>query len=147
MSIRRYRADDLGSCLEIFEGNTPKFFDQSEREDYRRYLETLNDPYFVFEQAGQVVGAGGYCQGPNEIGLAWGMVRCDLHGQGIGSALVRYRLERIAQDHPDRAVVIDTSQHTSPFYEKMGFETQSVKEDGYGPGLHMVLMKRPVSLA
>ncbi|GHB36282.1 acetyltransferase [Pseudovibrio japonicus] len=147
MSIRKYQADDLDSCLEIFEGNAPKFFDPSERDDFRRYLETLNDPYFVFEQDGKVVGAGGYCQGPKEMGLAWGMVRCDLHGQGIGSALVRYRLERIAQDHPDQAVAIDTSQHTCAFYEKMGFETLSIKEDGYGPGLHMVLMRRPPSLA
>ncbi len=147
MCLRRYQFDDFDRCLEIFDGNVPKYFAEAERDDYCRYLETLSDPYFVFEKDGQVVGAGGYCLGSKDIGLAWGMVRRDLHGQGIGSALVRYRLERIMHNHPDQAVVIDTSQHTSPFYERMGFETQSVKEDGYGPGLHMVLMRRPSSLA
>ena len=34
-----------------------------------------------------------------------------------------------------RAVSIDTSQHTVPFYERMGFRTTSVMRDGYAPGL------------
>ncbi len=143
MDFRSYRASDYNACLEIFKGNIPKFFMEEEQADYSFDLKTNETPYFVVELDGVIVAAGGYCLNDKGIGLTWGMVRRESHGQGLGRALVRYRLERIAEEYPDQAVYIDTSQHTRPFYEKMGFAAESVETDGYGPGLHKVFMKRP----
>ncbi|MES0867999.1 GNAT family N-acetyltransferase [Pseudovibrio sp. SCP19] len=146
MDIRRYEQADFAACREIFLSNVPRFFMPEELYEFAQDLKRLSDPYFVAVKAGQVVGSGGYFRGAKGVGLSWGMVRRDLHGQGIGKALVQYRLERIAEDCPDQAVHIDTSQHTRPFYEKMGFIAERVEENGYGPGLHKVLMKRPPAL-
>lgn len=143
MNFRRYQTADYDACLEIFKGNVPKYFMETELEEYSQDLERLDDPYFVVERDGLIVATGGYCLNAKGVGLTWGMVRRELHSQGIGRTLVQFRLARIAEDYPDQAVYIDTSQHTRPFYERMGFVAESVETDGYGPGLHKVLMKRP----
>ncbi|WP_108820301.1 GNAT family N-acetyltransferase [Pseudovibrio sp. Alg231-02] len=142
MDFRRYQTADYDACLEIFKGNVPKYFMETELEEYSQDLERLDDPYFVVERDGVIVAAGGYCLNAKGGGLTWGMVRRELHSQGIGRTLVQFRLACIAEDYPDQAVYIDTSQHTCPFYERMGFVAESVETDGYGPGLHKVLMKR-----
>lgn len=142
MGIRDYRCDDFAACLEVFDSNVPKFFAAEERDEFIADLKRLNDPYFVAEQAGCIIGCGGYFVRDGRAGLWWGMVHKDLHGQGLGRALVQHRLDELARTHPTVSVFIDTSQHTRPFYERMGFTAYSVEENGYGPGLHKVLMQR-----
>lgn len=38
-------------------------------------------------------------------------------------------------------VALDTSQHTRPFYERLGFRTVRVTPDAYAPGLHRYDMR------
>ncbi len=66
-------------------------------------------------------------------GRAW-------HGQGIGRRLLEERLQRLRKIPRVRVVKLQTSQHTYGFFEKAGFRTESVKQDGYGPGLHLYNM-------
>jgi ribosomal protein S18 acetylase RimI-like enzyme len=63
------------------------------------------------------------------------MVHLDYHRRGIGKALLAYRLNEIRRDPIIRRVTINTSQHTSAFFEKFGFTVERVVRDGYGPGL------------
>jgi ribosomal protein S18 acetylase RimI-like enzyme len=63
------------------------------------------------------------------------MVRRELHGQGLGRALVEIRIERIRADPNVETVLLNTCQHTVGFYERLGFRTLDVTIDGYAPGL------------
>lgn len=137
------------ACLEIFKSNMPKFFTPDELEMFRHFLKTeaLSDPYFVAVIDEEVVGCGGYYYNTKkEQGiLSWGMVHANLHGKGIGQQLTQYRIKHLLEEHPNQYYTIETSQHTFPFYEKMGFVTQKITKDGFGPGLdnyYMVLDKR-----
>ncbi|MDO7874541.1 GNAT family N-acetyltransferase [Hymenobacter sp. ASUV-10] len=156
MTIRPYTPADRAACLAIFESNMPRYFAPDELPGFARWLdaqdagrlayaESLAEPYFVVEVAGQVVACGGlgiYLKQPL-LTMAWGMVRNDLHHQGTGRALLQHRLQFAATHHPSYAVVLDTSQHTYPFFEKLGFQVTKVTPDGYGPGLHRYDMQRP----
>lgn len=38
VTIRPYRAEDREACLTLFDGNMPRFFDESEREGFVAWL-------------------------------------------------------------------------------------------------------------
>jgi hypothetical protein len=48
---------------------------------------------------------------------------------------------RASEKFPGRALVISTSQHTSGFYEKLGFRLTEHVPDGYGPGIDTCRMR------
>lgn len=146
--IRPYKPSDRNACLEIFESNCPKYFDQSERVYIERWLDaqdageptypnSAGDHYFVLEVDGRVIACGGFYLRKEEhtANIAWGMVSSYFHRQGYGRKLFQYRLNEIERHRPGAKIVLDTSQHTFGFFEKMGLKVQSITKDGYGTGL------------
>ena len=139
--FRPFSSGDAAGCLEIFDSNTPPFFDPSERAYFVKFLEENSCHYFVLEQAQAVVACGGYCEdAQGGMVLVWGMVRRDLHRRGLGKVLVRQRVQRILQAHPGAPIRLETSQHTQDFYSHLGFRAMDCTLDFYGPGLHRVEM-------
>ena len=59
--------------------------------------------------------------------------------QGHGRTLAQARLDRLRALGITHAT-LDTSQHTAPFYARLGFREVKRTPDGYGPGLHRVDM-------
>jgi ribosomal-protein-alanine N-acetyltransferase len=112
------------------------------------YPENLAEPYFVVEDTGQVVAGGGFCVQPDQhlLTMAWGMVRYDLHRQGIGRKLLHRRLQFADAQLPNCTVALDTSQHTYSFFEKQGFRITKIMPDGYGPRLDRYDMERSASM-
>jgi len=139
MRIRPYQPDDRAACLAIFDGNTPPYFAPHERAQFETFLDTEADPYFVVvDGVGQVIACGGYLRlGESPVAiLTWGMVPRERHRQGIGWFLLLERLHRMSQDPAIARVKLETSQHTYGFFEKAGFVTTRIVENGFGPGLH-----------
>lgn len=136
---RSYGPQDLAACMALFDGNTPAFFDVSERADFHAFLlEHARDWRFeVIERGGQVVACGGLRveDGGTAASFAWGMVDNRLHGLGLGRQLTQARLARARATPGVREVRLSTSQHTQGFYAAFGFKTVAVRQDGYGPGL------------
>ncbi|WP_375244268.1 GNAT family N-acetyltransferase [Sphingomonas parapaucimobilis] len=122
--IRAYRAEDRNACLALFDGNSAPYFAPSERADFAHFLdhEAMKWEFQVAERDGRTAH---FC---------WGMVDRTLYRQGIGTALVRARLDK-ATHAGVCEVLLDTSQHSGAFYERLGFRERSVTADGYGPGL------------
>lgn len=140
-------ATDIEGCLDVFDSNVPRFFSEAEREEFRAFLVSLPGPYFVLPEGDGFAACGGYAVDP-ETGVAdlcWGMVRLELHGGGIGRALTEMRIRRAVADPATKQVKLNTSQHTTGFYERMGFRTVQVTPDGFGPGLDRCDMVRDVA--
>ncbi|MBL0340865.1 MAG: GNAT family N-acetyltransferase [Bacteroidetes bacterium] len=154
MIVRKYKAEDKEKCIEIFQSNFPKYFDESELSQFEKWLEhqvdqdskyqsptytnSEKDAYFVIELADSgVVGCGGFyiLKDENEARLAWGMIHADFHGKGYGTALYNYRKEIIRTEWPNHIMALGTSQHTYSFYEKMGMTITAKIDEGYGPDL------------
>lgn len=144
-SFRPYITADETACLQLFDGNTPKFFGVEERPGFENFLQRQPCPFFVVEAEDLIIACGGYCRESedkdNEIVLAWGMVRNDLHRQGVGTFLLQERLKMIFKENPDAKVIIDTSQHSQSFFARFGFRATKLTPNYYAPGLDRVDME------
>lgn len=130
MDIRPYSAQDKAACLAVFDSNVPPFFDPAERAAFEEFLEAMPHPYFVMEHEGLVAGCGGYAieSDPTLASLTWGMVRRDLHGNGLGRFLLMFRLREIGGNPQVNRVRLSTAPAVVPFFEKLGFRV--VAADG-----------------
>jgi GNAT superfamily N-acetyltransferase len=152
MRLRDYLPEDRDACLALFDGNTPRYFDPSERASFERWLAAPGGPWFVLvDEHGAVVACGGYVRdrgGADDAGaaeLAWGMVRRDLHGRGLGRRLTEERIARAEADPAIDALLLFTTQRSQGFYARMGFVVTRVTPEGIGPGLDRVDMRRPLA--
>ncbi len=143
VTFRPYVPADAPACLELFGSNCPPYFHPSERADYEQFLGDPADrgDYWVMKRGGRVIGCGGVWVSPEgQGGLSWGMVRRDLHGQGLGTRLTGFRLERLRARPGVRQIRLDTSQHTEAFYARLGFVVTQRSADGFAPGIDEVKM-------
>jgi N-acetylglutamate synthase-like GNAT family acetyltransferase len=79
--------------------------------------------------------------------LTWGMVRRDLHRQGIGRDLLHYRLKAIRADGRAKVVRLRTVPLVQEFFARQGFDVVDVVPNGYGPGLDRVTMALQLRVA
>ena len=146
MQFEPYKKEYFKACIGLFNGNVGHFFAEWERDYFVNFLESYasEHPYFVVIINGELVACGGYEKEDESVTLSWGMVKRDLHGQGIGRKLFNYRLSRITKEYHGLSMQIDTSQHTKKFYEKCGFVAYKIEKDGYDLGLDKVYMRYSV---
>lgn len=145
MEIRPYTNDDIEAVVAVFRSNIPKYFGPGEEKGLREFLDSAErlEDYFVCELGNEIVGSGGVALNQDDtVSLCWGMIRSDHLGTGLGKELTLFRIAMADARYPGKAFVLDTSQHTSGFYEKQGFEVTELTKDGYGPGLDICKMRR-----
>lgn len=139
MRVRDYVSADRTACLAMFDGNTPAYFDPSERADFETFLDAIAFTYLVIEDDVGLAACGGWARrrsDPGVVDLCWGMVRRDLHRTGVGRALLEARLAQIRAATGVRAVALQTTQNTEGFFLRYGFVTRQVTPDGFAPGFH-----------
>ncbi len=141
MIFRSYQSKDKEKCLELFRSNLPKFFASYEEAEFTNFLDENRDNYFVLERDDMLIGCGGYGIKGTTAYLVWGMVHNTQHGTGVGKRLLLERLGLITRHREIREIVVDTSQHTYGFFEKLGFSVTKVTTNGYGENLHRYDMK------
>ncbi|NTT84677.1 GNAT family N-acetyltransferase [Tabrizicola fusiformis] len=141
--FRPFRPDDITACLALFDGNCPRFFAPSEREEFASFLTAprpSDAPYLVLEDEGDILACGGIEISGPDAHLTWGMVARDRHGQRLGTRLTEARLA-LARTLPGvERLILSTSQHTQGFYAGFGFAVTAHTPDGFGPGLDRVDM-------
>jgi N-acetylglutamate synthase-like GNAT family acetyltransferase len=137
MNIRPYASDDLSVCLTLFESNVSEYFSPSERPIFEQYLRAVPKHYYVIENEGsRIVACGGFDLRPDKNGakLRWDIVHRSEQRRGFGRQLLASRLERLSKDPFVHRVLVDTSQFSSGFYERMGFALIRQTPDGIAPG-------------
>ncbi len=144
MKWRDYQLEDKNACLEIFHSNVPAYFAPNELSDVTRLLDGRFCPYIVIEDNdGRIIASGGIWPDHTELSatLCWVMVERNWHGKGVGRFLVLKLLTLLRRVPFITQVKLDTSQHTSAFYEKFGFEKCGFIENYYAEGLHRFDMR------
>jgi N-acetylglutamate synthase-like GNAT family acetyltransferase len=141
--IRKYQQSDLTKVLHLLHLNTPQYFDPSEEKAFIQYLENKIEDYFVFEKENQIVAVGGinYFSEEKSARIAWDMVHPDFHGQGIGTQLLKHRLNVIKEKSHYKEAVVRTSQLVYSFYQKTGFQLEKIEKDFWAEGFDLYLMK------
>jgi GNAT superfamily N-acetyltransferase len=140
----KYRAD----LVAAFKSNMPQFFATNELPDFEAFLDKFlaqtDDGkgferiyYYVILENDVTIGAGGFGFQPEKqnVSLIWGLVQRDFHKKGFGKALLLHRLTQIKTLLPNFPVVIDTTQHTAPFYTHFGFITEKITPNFYAEGM------------
>jgi len=154
-NIRKYLPSDRSACIAIFKSNCPQYFDPEELDGLEiwldgqdegviKYKTSAADHFYVFEHEGAVVACGGFyiVKDKPVANMVWGMVHNSYHKQGFGRQLFLHRVEQVALLYPAHAVLLDTSQHTYPFFERLGFVVTKITKDGYGVGLDRYDMEK-----
>ena len=147
MELRRYVDTDRDACLRAFDGNAPPYFLRHEREGFEKFLDRLPGPYFVITEAGDAIACGGYAIGraDREADICWTIVSRNHQGRGVGRLLIETCLHEIAERTGCTRVRLETSQHTSAFFERFGFAVFETTLDGFGPGLDQIEMRKLMS--
>ncbi len=143
MKFRKYNEDDEANVISIFRSNIPKYFSIEEEAELRNFLADISSiEYFVVENEGAIIGAGGISLNKDQtVSLCWGMVRNDFIGKGLGKQLTEFRINLSHEKFGNLPIVISTSQHTQGFYEKFGFKLTERIEDGFALGIDNCKMR------
>lgn len=145
--IRAYNPADKEKVLNLIRLNTPRHFAPAEERDLALFLDKEVDHYFVVEENGLLVGAGGFNLFYEEdlVRISWDLIHPDHHGRGIGSKLTRYRIQQIQKNFQVKEIQVRTTQLVYRFYEKMGFTTTRVAKDFWAPGFDLYDMRLTLS--
>jgi hypothetical protein len=132
-------------CIQLFNSNRPLYFLEKELKPFTIWLDNnaIDGRYYVGIIKGKVVACGGYFfdKEKNIAGLSWGMVNSNLHGKGLGKEFTIFRIKKMLTEYPNQNCMIETSQHTFKFYQKLGFITKKIIKDGFGKGLDNYYME------
>lgn len=141
--IRSYSPADQLQLLAILKLNTPQYFHPSEADDFFGYLTHHLESYFVVEEDGKIIGAGGINYFPAEgtARISWDIIHPDFQGKGVGKKLMEHRIKEI-RDRPDISqIMVRTTQLVYPFYEKMGFTLEHTEQNYWAPGFDLYQMR------
>ncbi|MEZ4903637.1 MAG: GNAT family N-acetyltransferase [Spirosomataceae bacterium] len=139
VTLRPYELSDRRTLERIFLLNTPKYFAPEEVGDFLEYLDLFGDDYVVAVVDKRVVGGGGYWirSFDQQGGLSWAFLHPDFQGTGIGKELAEYRIEKIKNTGIAKTIMVETSQHSFGFYEKLGFKLLSKQPDYWAKGIDL----------
>ncbi|MBF0576930.1 GNAT family N-acetyltransferase [Dysgonomonas sp. GY617] len=148
MIIRKHTDSDRKRIMELLKLNTPEYFSPEEEEDLIDYLNNHADNYYVIEDDNVIVGCGGFnLSEDGEIGkISWDIFDPQRQGKGYGSALTKFRIQRIKEIEGVKIVSVRTSQLVYPFYEKFGLELREVVKDYWAKGFDLYRLDSDINL-
>jgi len=141
--IRNYKKSDKDSLLEILKSNTPTYFSPDEEKDFIHYLDHEIDCYYVLEFQNKMVGCGGInlTKDKNMGIISWGMIHPDFQKLGFGSLLLKHRITELQKIESVEKIIVRTSQHVYPFYEKAGFKITKTIPNYWAEGFDLIEME------
>lgn len=143
MLIRKYASTDRENVIELVRLNTPAYFSPTEEKDLIYYLDHHLENYFVLEIENELLGCGGFnaSENPEMMRLSWDIIHPQSQGKGLGSALTKFRIQRIREIQGVKIISVRTSQLVYKFYEKLGFELKETSKDYWAEGFDMYRME------
>ena len=147
MQYRSYRASDQERIVKIFESNCPKYFDPNDKDALIDFLKNwTNEDYLVVIINGNIIGCGGHYVTEDRFGIAWVMFE-------RGSIGHRHLLktsdqfygkieENIRKENLILPIKVNTTQLMEKLFNRYGFKTYEIIEDGFGKGLDEYKMSK-----
>ena len=141
LKFQKYTPSKFEGCLELFELNSPAYFAEEERKDYRKFLEHERDIYLLGYQNNSLVCCFGITEHNIDLcSLDWIMVHPSRHKSGFGNEMMSYFIN-YAKEKNKKTALISTSQHANNFFEKYGAREIAFIENGWGRGMHKINMR------
>lgn len=148
IKIRAHQPEDRPHLLNLLRLNTPAYFSPEEEADFIDYLDHFADNYYVLEIDGEIFGCGGFnLSEDGETGkISWDIFHPDSQGKGLGTALTKFRIEKIKEIDSVKILSVRTSQMAYKFYEKFGLELKEVVKDYWEVGFDLYRLDRDINL-
>jgi GNAT superfamily N-acetyltransferase len=137
--IRAYQPSDHSRCAEIFLANEDRGFVPPEYlAEFEEFLEDERILKLVLEVSDAIVGIGGiqYWMTWNRAFLSFGLIHPDFHRRGLGSILLLSRLVLLELTDQPLAVLLQATDHSRPFFEKVGFGSVPAGQDAHGSSFY-----------
>lgn len=143
IKIRAYENTDKEALITILTANVPQYFAEAEIVDFRNYLASEIELYYIAEINGKVVAGGGINFAENNtIGyISWDFVDQEKQGRGIGSLLLKHRLHILQSIPSIQRISVRTSQLAYGFYQSHGFSLTEVKQNYWAQGFDLYKME------
>lgn len=143
MFIRKYLENDREKLIELLRFNTPQYFSLIEEKDLLEYLQHHSSDHYVLEMDGVIVGCGGFTitDDGRQARISWDFFHPDQQGNGLGAALINFRIQKIKEIEGITTITVRTSQFAYKFYEKFGFQLKEVVEDFWDKGYDLYSME------
>ena len=144
--IRPYTPADKERLLYLLRLNIPTYFAVEEEADFAEYLAKEVEDYFVVEEAGELIGAGGLNYFPEEAlaRISWDVIHPDYQGKGIGSRLLQHRINLLKNKPGINLIIVRTTQLVHKFYEKQGFALEKTEKDFWAKGFDLYQLRMPL---
>lgn len=140
--IRPYRIADKKPLLKIFSLNAPKYFNESEINDFEEYLDQNANTYLTIEVDNIIVGGTGYYVNDKSGRITWIFFNSNYTGQGLGKRSVEHCLKILRKDQRVEKFIVSTSQLAYQFFEKFDYRIIRVVKDYWGKGLDLYEMEK-----
>ena len=142
MTIRGHRDSDRDRIIELLRLNTPRYFSPNEEQDLVDYLVHHAQNYYVVEIDNTVLGCGGFnvSEDGTTAKISWDIFHPQSHGQGLGTALTKFRIQKIKTIGGVTTLSVRTSQLAYKFYEKFGMQTKEIVKDFWDVGFDLYRM-------
>lgn len=148
MIIRKHTNSDKLRIIELLRLNTPEYFSSEEEEDLIDYLDNHAENYYIVEDNHIIVGCGGF--NLSEDGttgkISWDIFDPQSQGKGFGSALTKFRIQKIKEIDGIKTISVRTSQLVYPFYEKFGLKLREVVTDYWAKGFDLYRLDEDIDL-
>lgn len=144
--IRKYTPADRDAVIGLLRLNTPTYFSPTEEKDLLYYLDHHAENYYVVALENEPVGCGGFNFSDDlTVGkISWDIFHPHHQGQGLGSLLTRYRIEKMKEFPGIQIISVRTSQLVYRFYEKFGFQLRETVKDYWAEGFDLYRMEMRV---
>ncbi len=147
MIFKQYKREYKSRLIEIFKSNCPKYFDAKDEVDFIDFLEKYTDEnYLVVFRDNEIIGCGGHYTKDTAYGIAWVMFERNSIGSkqllNVCDAFFSEILNRILEEGKGFDIYINTTQLLEKLFNRYGFKTFQIIEDGFGDGLNELKMKK-----
>ena len=147
MQYRSYRASDQERIVKIFESNCPKYFDPNDKDDLIDFLKNwTNEDYLVVIINGNIIGCGGHYVKEDRFGIAWVMFeRGSIGHRNLLKTSDQFYgkiEENIRKENLILPIKVNTTQLMEKLFNRYGFKTYEIIEDGFGKGLDEYKMSK-----
>lgn len=143
MKIRNYHPSDKDKIITLLRLNTPQFFSPAEEADLLEYLGQHATDYYVATEVNNILGCGGINLTPDgtTARISWDIVHPNYQGKGIGSALTKFRLQKIKEMEGIKTIAVRTSQMAFQYYAKFGFTLKEIIKEYWADGFDLYSME------
>jgi len=123
-TIRPASKKDVDACRNIYYLNEPGRFPPGHVQTFIDSLESPKQLFLVAEMQGEIAAVGGICrtpESPQGSSLSFGMVHPDLHGKGLGTALLLGRLAALPRPTGVWWAILSSVGGSWTFFQRFGF--------------------------